>query len=90
MKKLRLNLDALEVQTFRTTPGSDATRGTVRANSGCCYSGDDCTGYWSTCDGGGGTAFCPGTGMQSCGCSNQPETCAAPCYVSEMTDCHRC
>lgn len=90
MRKLTLNVDELEVQSFRTTPGTGAERGTVRANSGCCYSGTDCTEYWSTCDPGDTDYFCPGTGMQSCGCSMLPETCAAPCAVSEMTDCHRC
>lgn len=95
MKKVKLDPEQLIIQSFPTTRDSDPLRGTVRGNSGCCYSGADCTEYWSTCDTDSELQcdteyFCGGTGMQSCGCSNEPETCAAPCAVSDMTDCHRC
>lgn len=91
MKKLQLALEDLGVQSFSTMPDPPARRGTVRANSDCMYTGDYCSAYWSTCGGGGDdTVFCPWTGVRTCGCSDQPETCAAPCAVSDMTDCHRC
>ena len=90
MKKLQLVLEELDVQSFDTSALHPDRQGTVRANSGCAYSGDNCTQYWSTCGGGDDTVFCPVTGVRSCGCSDQPQTCAAPCEVSEMTDCHRC
>jgi hypothetical protein len=90
MKKLTLALDELKVQSFGTTPELGNARGTVHGASGCRYTDGDCSAFWSTCDADGGSAFCPVTGMMSCGCSNEPETCAAPCKVSDMTDCHRC
>ena len=90
MKKLHLALESLEVQSFDTSVDYRRSRGTVRGNSECLYTGSACTAYWSTCDGRGGTGLCGETGMASCGCSMQPETCAAPCEVSDMTDCHRC
>jgi hypothetical protein len=97
MKKLNLSLDDLQVESFGTTP-TQADRGTVRGNSGCCYSGTDCTEHWSTCDTYGDTElgdFCPVTGQNSCGdsactCSDAPETCDAQCPFSYHTDCHRC
>lgn len=90
MKKLVLDLNELHVQSFRTMPDDEAERGTVRANSGCQYTDAGCTQYYSTCSAGNQTYTCPVTGIRTCGCSDQPETCAAPCEVSDMTDCHRC
>ncbi|HEX6040856.1 hypothetical protein [Longimicrobium sp.] len=92
MKKLSLKMDDLRVESFRTTPVLKE-RATVRANSGCEYTDiDNCTEYWSTCPSGPQDTdyFCPGSGDVSCNCSNEPETCAWPCRVSDMTDCHRC
>jgi hypothetical protein len=92
MKKLNLKLDDLKVDSFGTTP-VPRERGTVRANSGCAYTDVGCTEYWSTCPSGPADTdyFCPVTGQVSCGCdSGEPETCAWPCRVSDLTNCHRC
>jgi hypothetical protein len=97
MRKLSLSLEDLQVESFGTTPPPE-TRGTVHGNSGCCYSGDDCTEYWSTCNSGPADTqyYCPVTGMDSCGetacsCSADFATCAQMgCPLSYHTDCHRC
>lgn len=64
MNKLKLSLDDLQVESFRTIPEARATRGTVRANSECMYTGDDCTEFWSTCDVTNGASCngCPSVG----------------------------
>lgn len=95
MKKLSLSLDDLQIESFGTTPVPEA-RGTVRGNSGCCYSDVNCTDYFSTCDQQDTQYYCPITGMNSCGataclCSDVYETCAQMgCPLSYQTDCHRC
>jgi hypothetical protein len=58
MKKLKLTLDDLRVDSFRTVPEDNTLRGTVEANSGCIYTEDAyCTAYFSTC---------PASGDPSC------------------------
>lgn len=46
MKKIRLNMDTLAVESFACTSGDKAERGTVhgRNDTFFCYSGGDCTG----------------------------------------------
>jgi hypothetical protein len=105
MKKLKLELDALQVETFRPVAVEPSLAGTVRANSGCCYTGDDCTEYYSTCQN-------TQNGAQTCqaDCRSVNGTCltgipintyeesfcvcsnqySCDCAFSEASNCHRC
>ncbi|HEX8697081.1 MAG TPA: hypothetical protein VF746_31975 [Longimicrobium sp.] len=50
MRKLKLELDDLRVESFLTVAEQPSLKGTVRANS-CRYEGDPYyTQYWSTCE----------------------------------------
>jgi len=50
MKKLKLDLDGLSVESFQPLTDPPSPQGTVRANS-CRWPGEpDYTQYWSTCD----------------------------------------
>ena len=81
MKKIRLNLDALAVETFATTKDDDASRGTVRGHLSAyyelCNPGDtwqqSCTceatcnaATCYNCGGGGGSAGCAPTPTGNC------------------------
>ena len=106
MKKLKLTLDDLRVESFRTVPEDNTLRGTVEAN-GCEYTNPNCTAYWSTC---------PASGNPSCdACPSVPGSCmscgdtgcvalytyeesycvctneySCECAFSEASNCHRC
>lgn len=91
MRKLKLSLDELQVDSFHAT-GSDAQRGTVPGHSwtqhadescfGTCDGG--CTRDWGSCNGGCGSggASCNGTCVNSC---NGSCNCSAAC--TGYTDC---
>ena len=92
MKKLKLHLEHLQVETFTPVGEQPALRGTVRGNSGCCYTGNGCTDYWSTCDQGGGTTLATGIPINTyeesfCQCS---DVYSCDCAFSEASNCHRC
>ncbi|WP_420130183.1 hypothetical protein [Longimicrobium sp.] len=79
MKKIRLNVDALRVETFRTADGDDAPRGTVRAHTGA-----DCGSGWSMCMTGCGGYTCLNYGscdpnMECLHTGNLPTCDAAGC-----------
>ena len=77
MRKLRLELDDLQVDTFQTT-SAPGRRGTVAANSGTAY-----TVCWGLCGGETDGAFCGGgdftaicdTEYTNCGDRTCAETC---------------
>ena len=90
MAKLKLELDALQVESFDASPGRVPETGTVRANadtSGCsveevCTKEETCRGAESCAVTACLTCLCPHTGPQpSCdpcswdGCSFDPATC---------------
>jgi hypothetical protein len=89
MKKLTLDLNALEVQSFATEPATP-NRGTVRAEQCTCPTACTCPGC-PTCD-----ETCPDTCYETCAagftcatCGGQ-ETCGytcwtrrCPCYYSD-------
>jgi hypothetical protein len=95
MRKIRLDVDDLQVVSF-ATQGVEKERGTVRGHvqtewntcqGGTCDPGNTC---WDSCDGVCGTYFCVSQGscwnascIQSC-----LQTCA-PCYPTpgEITTC---
>jgi hypothetical protein len=91
MRKLKLSLDELQVDSFHAT-GSGAERGTVPGHSwtqhadescfGTCDGG--CTRDWGSCNGGCGSggASCNGTCINSC---NGSCNCSAAC--TGYTDC---
>ncbi len=82
MKKLKLSLDDLEVESFETTPEIADTKGTVVGYGGGTAWGETCVA--SECGSCGGTCFetcgntCGGTCGRSCGgsCVN---TCLGTC-----------
>ncbi|HEU0014430.1 MAG TPA: hypothetical protein VFQ45_12140 [Longimicrobium sp.] len=88
MRKLRLNVDELRVESFDTAAGSGAGRGTVHAaqvQADCC---DGC------CDGCGCGCSCRGTcwGRQSCPgyhtCDiSCPDSCGVSCRASDCGGC---
>jgi hypothetical protein len=77
MRKLHLDLDALEVQSFHTTPDTDGRGGTVAAHetfeSECQCETDGC--------GGGGT-----TGYTCGGCDTPGYTCEDNCTGGPVID----
>lgn len=91
MKKLKLRMDALRVESFETVAGPGAARGTVRGNeptAGCtetanpectqafaCETYGDCTMYGS----------CEGTCGNSC-----VDTCQVSCYGTCDETCATC
>lgn len=102
MQKLKLSLDELRVESFRTLPEEVMRRGTVHANSECEYTGDDCTEFWSTCDASYG-ASCEGCPSVQGGCTSgiglytwEESYCVCSaeyscnCAFSEASNCHRC
>lgn len=76
MRKLKLDLDDLRVDTFTASEQPPAA-GTVRGNMPFKIPATDDTGT------GGGSD--PGTNWQSCYCTN-PHTCAATCGIDFCTD----
>jgi hypothetical protein len=98
MKKLRLHLEDLQIDSFHTTP-AEKPKGTVFGEQCTCYTQCTCPGC-PTCDascngtcGGTCNASCNGTCDASCNgtcgtgdwtCGG-PNTCAGSCNVSECT-----
>jgi hypothetical protein len=74
MKKLKLNVDELAIESFEST-SDDAAKGTAFAH-------DSGTGAPYTCE-----AICTQVGNYTCA---QYDTCAWPCAASDVTNCHRC
>lgn len=103
MKKLKLALDELQVETFQPVREQPGLRGTVHGNSGCCYPDEpNYTQYWSTCQQTGGGETCDncqsGNGCLTgdpintyeesfCQCSAEY---SCDCAFSEASNCHRC
>lgn len=79
MRKLRLTLEELRIDSFATeAPG--AARGTVRGRDGTEY-----TICWGLCGGGGGESDCDlSCGPESEGCTNDPR---APGCISYAVQC---
>lgn len=104
MKKLKLSLEALQVDTFRPVHEQPSLQGTVRANSGCCYAGEpNHTEYYSTCPGTNAGASCgqcaSGGGCLNTGASKYTveesycvcsDAYSCDCGFSEASNCHRC
>jgi len=63
MKKLRMNVDALEVEKFEVWPGSATKEGTVAGASltrfNCETQGEDPTCRFGTCNTGEPCSYCP-------------------------------
>jgi hypothetical protein len=87
MRKLKLSLDELQVDSFHAT-GPEARRGTVAGNSWTQHADESCFGtcdggctVWGSCNGGCGSggASCNGTCVASCngscGCSANATEC---------------
>ncbi len=72
MKKLKLSLDDLEVESFETTPEITDTKGTVMGYGVNGF--EDTCPTECTCD----TCVCPGTGGNSCG-GTCVSTCVSTC-----------
>ena len=90
MQKFRLDLDALAVQSFDTTPTEDVTKGTVHARndntgpSDCtCRLNRDCT-YYSICSCESVCVFTECGEISNCG------TCDTQCGSCGETDCGTC
>ncbi len=86
MKKIKLNLDDLQVQSFDTTPvGGAAARGTVHGHGdtnqvgSCTCGGDTCAGGACLVFGTDAATDCCGTGTAGGGTFVTCETCAATC-----------
>jgi hypothetical protein len=75
MKKLRLQLEDLQIDSFQTTP-AEKPKGTVFGEQCTCYTQCTCPGC-PTCD-----ASCNGTCDASCNgtCNCSGATCDASCY----------
>ncbi|HEY0017519.1 MAG TPA: hypothetical protein VGC13_14505 [Longimicrobium sp.] len=81
MQKLRLNLDALTVESFNTTDGDAAQRGTVQAHRPTPTQSLECESF----------DYC-GTGATDCGCgtaASECGTCATNCGTC-ATGCGTC
>ena len=77
MKKLRLDLDAIRVDTFSTTRAEEG-RGTVKGHVCCCGCCPCC------CTGGNSCAGTCGTCLTACGtCQTDCGTCATACGTCE-------
>jgi hypothetical protein len=94
MRKLKLSLDALQVDSFHATAGASA-RGTVPGHSWTQYADESCFGTcdggctrdWGSCNGGCGSGgvSCYGTCNASCN-----GTCNATCGCPPGTDYTAC
>ncbi len=85
MKKLKLDLEDLSVESFATTPEPRAEGGTVFGQQCTCYTQCTCPGC-PTCDAScngtcGGTcdASCNGTCGDTCNCPTGDYSCAGDC-----------
>ncbi|HST60738.1 MAG TPA: hypothetical protein VLK84_18705 [Longimicrobium sp.] len=92
MRKLKLSLDDLQVESFHATRGAEV-RGTVPAHDWTEYADESCfgtcdggcTGPVGSCGGGCGTAgSCYGTCINSC---NGTCNCSAGCTAATACDC---
>lgn len=91
MRKLSLNIDDLQVESFSPESALPGQRGTLQgyaATQGCGYSyGEECTHtdpYF--CFGPSGGGSCVGAS-----CDHWADTCGGDgCAFSDMTNCHRC
>jgi hypothetical protein len=97
MKKLKLNLDDLQVESFETTPASATQRGTVhgyRPYTDTC--GTPCTAHpqcTAECGGQGDTDYvCTNDcGTDSCDCGSQGFSCNPDdhtCWPTDFQVCH--
>jgi hypothetical protein len=93
MRKIRLNVDALTVESFDTAEGSDDARGTVRGNwtryaGGTCIQtqcGAECPSGPYPCEG----SYAWTDGMAACLCADYTEPCIyteSPCTQSPCID----
>ncbi len=90
MRKLKLQLDDLTIDTFATTP-AEKQKGTVVGEQCTCYTACTCPGCPTcdaSCDGYNcGTWQYMGTCEQSCNANDY--TCGSPCgYTINMTACN--
>ena len=92
MKKMKLNLDALGVESFDTS-GADAKRGTVFGEQCTCYTNCTCPGcptcYAScngTCGGTCGENTCAASCNGTCGAATCDYTCGGDCNYSLYCD----
>lgn len=87
MKKIKLDLDALNVETFETGKDKVKREGTVRAHANTFDSSPTCNGgstCWDSCDGVCGSYFCVPTDGNSC----QQATCIIySCQCSFTCNC---
>ena len=74
MRKLKLSLDALQVESFQPA-GPEARRGTVPGHAGTYYYDESCfescnggCTVYASCGGGCGSYSCPGTCYDTCNC----------------------
>ncbi|HEX6747923.1 MAG TPA: hypothetical protein VF092_11585 [Longimicrobium sp.] len=99
MKKLRLDLDAIRVDTFTTTR-AEGERGTVKGHvccccccPCCCTGGNSCGGTCDTCLTGCGTCQTCATACgtcESCGTCPGQWSCDFSCYGSCDRTCDYC
>lgn len=75
MRKLKLSLDALQVESFHAT-GPEARRGTVPGHAWTEYADESC---FESCNGGCGTTGTGGTGTGGSGAASCYGTCYASC-----------
>jgi len=88
MKKIRLDLDMLSVETFSTTSDAAEARGTVNAHRPIHTQGWECESI-DFCE----TEGCPRTGVTECGtcCGTcYDATCGATYYGTCETQCGTC
>ena len=80
MRKIRLDVEALEVETFTTT-GAAAGSGTVQGHDSGATNGQLCSGACSPGGSGGDGCFDPASisGWDGCICPNQMGTWQAGC-----------
>ena len=88
MKKIRLDLDALAVETFSTTRDDEAARGTVRGHLSAyyelCHEGDT----WQqscTCEATCNAATCYNCGGGSAGCNTPTGNCCLIPFTAQHT-----
>ena len=100
MKKLKLNLDDLKVESFATTPDASSSRGTVFGQDPTVYPEDTCylycTDVGSTCVqqcGTGGSENGTCAPAETCVSTCEPQatcpspTCGVSCGGGELTNC---
>jgi hypothetical protein len=88
MRKVRLDLDALAVESFETDGGTTKRKGTVHGHAPTLDLGETCNGgntCWDSCDGVCGTYFCA-TIDDSCGAAS----CVYGCSSLNPYGCNTC